>query len=114
MTVTRRIARHLLRGCRCRAAKQRGNNECCRMLHSARFISLCNCDVESKRGRISRIMKTPIHPLEPSINLPPLGFAFHLIVLALVCFALLPEVQGQNSPPPDGCIPNFTTAAGCN
>src|SRR5215467_13686200 len=106
MTVTRRIARHLLRGCRCRAAKQRGNNECCRMLHSARFISLCNCDMESKRVRVSH-MKTPTLPLKYSIDLPPVRLAFRLIVLALVCFTLLPEVQGQNSPPPDGCIPNF-------
>ena len=49
MTVTRRIAGHWLRGCHCRAAKQRGNNECCRILHSGLFISFCRCRVESKR-----------------------------------------------------------------
>ena len=59
-------------------------------------------------------MKTPIRPLKHSINLPPVRFAFRLIVFTLACFALLPKVQGQISPPPNGCIPNFTTAAGCN
>src|ERR1700757_246901 len=34
MTVTRRITGHWLRGCHCCPAKQRGNNECCRILHS--------------------------------------------------------------------------------
>ena len=37
-----------------------------------------------------------------------------LIPLALACFAFLPEAQGQVSPPPDGCYPNFTTAEGCD
>ena len=83
-------------------------------LNSRPFILLCHCGVESKTGIISRFMKTPIRPLKHSINLPPMGLAFCLIVLALACFALLPEVKGQISPPPNGCIPNFTTAAGCN
>ena len=48
MTVTRRIAGHLLRGCRCRAANQRGDNEWCRILQSRLFISFCHCGVESK------------------------------------------------------------------
>src|SRR5215468_5532778 len=34
MTATRRIAGHWLRGCRCCAANQRGNYECCRIVHS--------------------------------------------------------------------------------
>ncbi len=49
MTVTRRIAGHWLRGCRCRAANQRGNYECCRILHSGLFISLCHYRVEHKK-----------------------------------------------------------------
>ena len=36
MTVTRRIAGHLFRCCHCRAANQRGNNECSGIVHSAR------------------------------------------------------------------------------
>ena len=36
------------------------------------------------------------------------------ILPLLVCFALLPGAQGQLSPPPDGCYPNFTTAEGCD
>src|SRR5262245_58817207 len=52
MTVTRRIAGHLLRRCRCCAANQRGNHKCCRILHSGLFISLCRCCVERKSGRI--------------------------------------------------------------
>src|SRR5215470_7091235 len=36
MTVTRRIAGHLFRSCRCRAANQRVNYECCRIVDSAR------------------------------------------------------------------------------
>jgi hypothetical protein len=36
------------------------------------------------------------------------------ILPVLVCFAFLPGAQGQLSPPPDGCYPNFTTAEGCN
>src|SRR5438067_13886650 len=55
MTVTRRITGHWLRGCHCCAAKQRGNNECCRILHSGLFISFCCCGVENKRGRIRRV-----------------------------------------------------------
>jgi hypothetical protein len=37
-----------------------------------------------------------------------------LIVLTFACFAFLPGAQGQLSPPPDGCYPNFTTAEGCD
>src|SRR6478735_3036412 len=55
MTVTRRITGHWLRGCYCRTATQRSNNECCRILHSGLFISFFRCDVESKRGRMSRM-----------------------------------------------------------
>ena len=36
------------------------------------------------------------------------------ILPLLVCFALLPGAEGQLSPPPDGCYPNFTTAEGCD
>jgi hypothetical protein len=36
------------------------------------------------------------------------------ILPVLACFALLSGAQGQLSPPPDGCYPNFTTAEGCN
>ena len=39
----------LFRCCHCRAANQRGNNECCRILHSGLFISLRHCGVESKK-----------------------------------------------------------------
>ncbi len=35
------------------------------------------------------------------------------IILALGCFAFLPQMQAL-SPPPDGCYPGFTTAEGCN
>jgi hypothetical protein len=54
MTVTRRIAGHWLRGCHCRAAKQRGNDECCRILHSGLFISLCRCRVERETAMIGK------------------------------------------------------------
>src|SRR5262245_47736932 len=46
-------------------------------------------------------MKTPMKIIYPAFAL----FAF-------VCFAFLPAAQGQLSPPPDGCYPNFTTAEG--
>jgi hypothetical protein len=36
------------------------------------------------------------------------------MLAVLACFAFLPGAQGQLSPPPDGCYPNFTTAEGCN
>ena len=36
------------------------------------------------------------------------------ILPVLACFAFLPRAQGQLSPPPDGCFPNFTTAEGCD
>ena len=55
MTVTRRITGHWLRACHYCPAKQRGNNECCRILHSGLFISFCRCRVENKRGRIRRV-----------------------------------------------------------
>src|SRR5437016_8434720 len=37
-----------------------------------------------------------------------------VILPVLACFAFLPGAQGQLSPPPDGCFPNFTTAEGCD
>jgi hypothetical protein len=37
-----------------------------------------------------------------------------VILPVLACFAFLPGAQGQLSPPPDGCYPNFTTAEGCD
>jgi len=37
---------------------------------------------------------------------------FTSIVVALSCFALLPQMYAV-SPPPDGCYANFTTAEGC-
>src|SRR6476646_158403 len=49
MTVTRRITGHWLRGCHCCPAKQRGNNECCRILHPSLFISFCRCHVEHEK-----------------------------------------------------------------
>src|SRR4030095_6644785 len=55
MTVTRRITGHWLRGCRCRAPNQRGNYECCRILHSGLFISFCRCRVEYESGRIRSV-----------------------------------------------------------
>jgi len=36
------------------------------------------------------------------------------ILPVLACLAFLPPAQGQLSPPPDGCFPNFTTAEGCD
>ncbi len=36
------------------------------------------------------------------------------LIFALACFALLPRAQGQLSPAPDGCYPNYTTAEGCS
>jgi len=38
-----------------RAAKQRANKKCCRILHSGLFISFCRCGVENKRGGIRRV-----------------------------------------------------------
>ena len=38
---------------------------------------------------------------------------FTTILLALVCFGFLPQLQAVN-PSPDGCYPNYTTAEGCN
>jgi hypothetical protein len=38
---------------------------------------------------------------------------FTTILVALGCFALLPQIQAV-SPAPDGCYPGFTTAEGCN
>ena len=38
---------------------------------------------------------------------------FTAIILALGCFAFLPQMQAV-SPTPDGCYPNYTTAEGCN
>ena len=37
-----------------------------------------------------------------------------VILLVLACFGFLPGSQGQLSPTPDGCYPNFTTAEGCD
>src|SRR6266566_823832 len=36
------------------------------------------------------------------------------VLPVLACFAFLPGAQGQLSPAPDGCYPNFTTAEGCD
>src|SRR5438128_2111916 len=36
------------------------------------------------------------------------------ILPVVACFALLPGAHGQLNPPPGGCFPNFTTAAGCD
>src|SRR5438094_2378866 len=36
------------------------------------------------------------------------------VLPVLACFAFLPGAQGQLSPAPDGCDPNFTTAEGCD
>jgi hypothetical protein len=63
-------------------------------------MSFCNCRVGNKKGRISRIMKT---------NTPD-----SVLILLLIYLAGLSGAQGQLSPPPDGCYPNFTTAEGCN
>jgi len=52
MTVARRITGHLFLSWRCRAAKQRDNNECCRIVHFGPYISFCRCSVERKSGRI--------------------------------------------------------------
>jgi hypothetical protein len=38
---------------------------------------------------------------------------FAAIIVALGCFAFLPQIQAV-SPPADGCYPGFTTAEGCN
>ena len=37
-----------------------------------------------------------------------------IILSVLTCLGFLPGAQGQLSPPPDGCYPNFTTAEGCD
>src|SRR5438270_13669023 len=37
-----------------------------------------------------------------------------VVLPVLACLAFLPGAQGQLSPPPDGCYPNFTTAEGCD
>src|SRR5947199_5783191 len=36
------------------------------------------------------------------------------VLPVLACLAFLPGAQGQLSPAPDGCYPNFTTAEGCD
>jgi hypothetical protein len=37
------------------------------------------------------------------------------ILMAVGCFALLPQMRADyGGPPPDGCYPGFTTAEGCN
>ena len=41
------------------------------------------------------------------------GMIFTIILFAVACIGLLPQVQAVN-PPPDGCYPSFTTAEGCN
>ena len=56
-------------------------------------------------------MKTPIRPLKHSMNLPPVGLAFRVVVLALACFALLPNARAVN-PPPIGGYPGGNTAEG--
>src|SRR5215468_8708909 len=38
---------------------------------------------------------------------------FTIILFAVACVGLFPQVHAV-SPPPDGCYPNFTTAGGCN
>jgi hypothetical protein len=35
------------------------------------------------------------------------------LITTLACFGLLPQIQAVG-PTPDGCYPNFTTAAGCD
>jgi Chaperone of endosialidase len=67
-------------------------------------------------------MKTTILKTMPSTNAKvrtPMNHLFSprvlfLVPLFIVCFAFLPGAQGQLSPPPDGCYPNFTTAEGCD
>ena len=60
-----------------------------------------NSGEESMNG--NKRMKTRVKIIYP---------AFALVVFA--CFTFLRGAQGQLSPPPDGCYPNFTTAEGCN
>src|SRR5215472_14274254 len=45
------------------------------------------------------------------MNLPPVGPAFRVVVLALACFALLPNARAVN-PPPIGGYPGGNTAEG--
>src|SRR6266550_3986424 len=100
MTVTRRIAGHWLRGCRCRAAKQRGNNECCRIVHSGLFVSFCFCHVENKRTESAHMKPNTLS-------------SFLFITLALACFVGLPSPNTfAVSPPPDGAYPGDNTAIG--
>src|SRR6266576_1125056 len=100
MTVTRRIAGHWLRGCRCRAAKQRGNNECCRIVHSGLFVSFCFCHVENKRTESAHMKPNTLS-------------SFLFITLALACFVGLPSPNTfAVSSPPDGAYPGANTAEG--
>ena len=46
-------------------------------------------------------------------NVPTKNITLTSIILALGCFALLPQMQAL-TPPPDGCYPGFTTAEGCS
>src|SRR6516162_4031920 len=55
MTVTRRIAGYWLRGCRCRAANQRGNYECCLTIHSARSYHFVVAVWRTKRAESQRV-----------------------------------------------------------
>ena len=55
---------------------------------------------------------TTLH-LRQSIGRSPLRLGFLLIPLTLGCFALSP-IARADTPAPDGCPPNFTTAKGCD
>ena len=59
-------------------------------------------------------MKTITLPLKNSKHRSPCRIPLLLVPLAIACFGLSPKAQGQLSPPPDGCYPNYTTAEGCN
>src|SRR5262245_4092245 len=98
MTVTRRIAGHLLRGRRCGAANQRSNYECCRIVHSARSYHFVIVVWRAKEGD-SRTMKTNILSL--------------ILASLLIGFAFLQAAQAVN-PPPDGGYPGGNTAEGVN
>jgi hypothetical protein len=55
MTVTRRITGHRLRGRRCRAAKQRSNDECSRILHPRPVHITLSLRCGEQKDRIRRV-----------------------------------------------------------
>jgi len=74
----------------------------------APFISLCHCDVESKRCRLSR-MNTTTLPLKHSMSRTPYQLGLLLIPLVLAYFALSPQARAVCQ---EGCLIDQNTVFG--